>query len=331
MRILFTGSSSFTGFWFIRELVNRGHDVVAVFQRTADSYSGTRGLRVEQLKSLCTCIFASPLGSTSFFQLIDRHAQCDLFCHHAADVTNYKSIDFDFLAALDNNTKNLRSVLEHLQGRGCQTILLTGTVFEQDEGQGSDVNAVYPYALSKGLTYQVFRYYAEKLRMRLGKYVIANPFGPYEELRFTSYLIQTWFKNQTPTVSGPSYVRDNIPVDLMARAYTAFAEQLYAEHLHPNKPKDSDFVYPHLHAFFRPSFYAENQGDFAKRFAREMTNRLSMPCPLHLLKQTEFPEPRIRINRDALHPQDYDWLESAFWDQLAHYYLHTYNSHCKSC
>jgi UDP-glucose 4-epimerase len=29
MRILFTGASSFTGYWFVRELVAAGHEVVA--------------------------------------------------------------------------------------------------------------------------------------------------------------------------------------------------------------------------------------------------------------------------------------------------------------
>ena len=31
MRILFTGASSFTGYWFIRELVAAGHRVIATF------------------------------------------------------------------------------------------------------------------------------------------------------------------------------------------------------------------------------------------------------------------------------------------------------------
>jgi len=33
MKILFTGGSSFTGYWFIKELVAAGHEVVAAFRR----------------------------------------------------------------------------------------------------------------------------------------------------------------------------------------------------------------------------------------------------------------------------------------------------------
>ena len=38
MRILFTGGSSFTGYWFIKELAAAGHEVTATFQRQLDEY-----------------------------------------------------------------------------------------------------------------------------------------------------------------------------------------------------------------------------------------------------------------------------------------------------
>ena len=38
MKILFTGGSSFTGFWFIHELASAGHTVTAIFRRQAEEY-----------------------------------------------------------------------------------------------------------------------------------------------------------------------------------------------------------------------------------------------------------------------------------------------------
>lgn len=35
MKVLFTGASSFTGFWFVRELAAAGHDVTALFRKPA--------------------------------------------------------------------------------------------------------------------------------------------------------------------------------------------------------------------------------------------------------------------------------------------------------
>jgi len=38
MKVLFTGGSSFSGYWFIRELAAAGHEVVAAFHRQLDEY-----------------------------------------------------------------------------------------------------------------------------------------------------------------------------------------------------------------------------------------------------------------------------------------------------
>ena len=47
-----------------------------------------------------------------------------------------------------------------------------------------------------------------------GKFVIPDPF--FEEPRFYNYLVQSWLKAEVPAVRTPLYVRDNIPVDLLA-------------------------------------------------------------------------------------------------------------------
>jgi UDP-glucose 4-epimerase len=52
--------------------------------------------------------------------------------------------------------------------------------------------------------------------------VIPNPFGLYEEPHFTAYLMTTWLASETPRVQTPRYVRDNIHVSLLAKAYAAF-------------------------------------------------------------------------------------------------------------
>src|SRR5205814_460359 len=100
----------------------------------------------------------------------------EMLCHHAADVTNYKSPDFDVAAAVANNTKNLDATLAALKSSGCKGVLLTGSVFENDEGAGSQgLPAFSPYGLSKALTFQMFRHYVPRHGMKLGKFVIPNP------------------------------------------------------------------------------------------------------------------------------------------------------------
>jgi UDP-glucose 4-epimerase len=306
MKILFTGSSSFTGYWFIKELSNAGHEVVAVFRSGEKDYQGLRGERVALLTKSCKRVFSCEFGEASFLELIRNEEKWDLFCHHAADVTNYKSADFDFATALRNNTKNLEQVLKTLKGQGCGKILLTGSVFEQNEGAGSDsLRAFSPYGLSKGLTSDVFKYYASVLGMGLGKFVIPNPFGPYEEPRFTSYLIKSWYHRETPVIKTPAYVRDNIHVSLLAKAYRHFAESLKERHR---------FVR------LNPSGYPESQGAFTERFAKEMRSRLKLACAVSFEEQRDFPEPKVRINTDLLNPEELGWMENEAWDELASYY-----------
>jgi nucleoside-diphosphate-sugar epimerase len=198
MRILFTGASSFTGLWFVRELVRAGHEVVAPLRRRLEDYADVRRRRVEQLTGLCRTVFQCPFGETEFTKMLKDRRHWDLFCHHAADVTDYKSADFDPASALANNTRNLRAILADLAETGCRRMVLTGSVFEPLEGAGGEgLRAVSPYGLSKGLTSQMVGYYAELASFRLGKFVIPNPFGPYEEPRFTSYLVRSWQAGQS--------------------------------------------------------------------------------------------------------------------------------------
>ena len=122
-------------------------------------------------------------------------------------------------------TRTKRSMsCKTMLARGLSGVVLTGTVFEQDEGAGdAPLRAFSPYGLSKGLTWQYYRFLSQTMGFPLGKFVIPNPFGPFEEPRFCNYLVQTWFKGEVPTIRTPLYVRDNIHVDLLAHAYAAFA------------------------------------------------------------------------------------------------------------
>ena len=100
MRVLFTGASSFTGYWFVQELARAGHEITAAFRRRADEYADIRAARVARLAGLCRCAFGSSFGDEAFLRLIHEGQPWNVLCHHAADVANYKSDDFDPLAAL---------------------------------------------------------------------------------------------------------------------------------------------------------------------------------------------------------------------------------------
>jgi UDP-glucose 4-epimerase len=309
LRILLTGASSFTGLWFARSLAARGHTVVAPLK--GKDYSALRGRRVAELARIAEIVEDCRFGSARFCDLAAT-GNWDLLCQHAARTGDYRNPDFDVTAALAENTYNLPAVLKTMLDRGLSGVIVTGSVFEQDEGAGSaPLRAFSPYGLSKGLTWQRFRFLAETMGFNLGKFVIPNPFGPFEEPRFCNYLMQSWFKGDVPAVRTPLYVRDNIHIDLMASAYAAFAEQ------GPARPGVSRL---------NPSFYVESQGAFAHRFAAKMAPRLGLACPIALGEQTDFSEPMVRINTDRLDGAAFGWSEERAWDAEAEFYRETRQS-----
>ena len=310
MRIILTGASSFTGYWFARTLRARGHEVIAPLRAHRMSYTGIRGDRVVDLdKRGVSLLDEIPFGSQSFLDLVRRGA--DVLCHHAARMESYKSLDFDILAALNANTSNAKVLFEEAQKSGIRTVIHTGSVFEQGEGCGEHpLRAFSPYGVSKTLTHQVLQYWADHYNLPLSKFVIPNPFGPFEEPRFCDYLLKCWIKGVTATVKTPAYVRDNIHVSLLALAYADFVE------------RKSQFTNPET---FGPSGYVESQGAFAKRFAREIGSRLNISTPVELLPQTEFSEPRIRINKDLPDIKKLGWDEEKAWDELGEYYRNSSN------
>jgi UDP-glucose 4-epimerase len=306
MNILFTGASSFTGYWFASTLALHGHKVICPLRGTPGGYEGVRKRRVEMLQKTCQIVPEAPFGSERFMSLL-REIPVEILCHHAADVTDYKSPAFDINRALQNNTLNARAVLASLKERGAKGMVLTGSVFENGEGEGGDTSRAFsPYGVSKALTAQIFQWYCHEARLPLGKFVIPNPFGPLEEPRFTAYLMKTWREGKSAAVKTPDYVRDNIHVDLLAGAYEGFVRKVSA-------PTTS-------YAKINPSGYIESQGEFTLRVAGEVRSRTNWACEVQLSKQEDFAEPMIRTNTEPATQTLKDWNESAAWDSFVNFY-----------
>jgi UDP-glucose 4-epimerase len=306
MKILFTGASSFTGFWFIKALVSAGHEVICPITKDLGVYSGTRRDRLHLLKPLCRLVAQVPFGSDRFLDLATAEP-FDLLCHHAADVTNYRSPEFDAQAAVRNNTYNLPAVLAALCSHGINGVVLTGTYFEAGEGEGDKPLITFsPYSLSKTLTFELFQSRCRATGLPLGKFVISNPFGPFEELRFTAVLMRKWRDDQPVEVKTPTYVRDNIHVDLLAMAYAQFVGKV------------ASAKEPLLKT--NPSGYVESQGEFAQRVAREVGTRTGWSCALRLAQQTDFSEPHCRTNAEPAAQRFSDWDEKRAWDEFTRFY-----------
>lgn len=310
MRILFTGASSFTGFWFVQRLLADGHEVVATFTRaTTQFYDGLRRARLDRLLAggRMQAVFDVRFGSPEFIALIQAMPAFDLLCHHGAEVQNFKSPDFDVHGALAANTKNLPAVLDALRARGVRHLLLTGTYFEPLHEPGENGGAVSPYGLSKGLTTQMFKYWCSTRGVKLARFTLPNPIGPLEEPRFVSYLVNAWLDDKVPVISTPDYVRDNAPIDALAQCYSEFAT-FFLSARDPMVEID-------------PSGWVETNLEFAHRVARECGARLDVPCSLNHVVQTEFDQPRVRRNRTPILGGRPAATEAEFWDGYVGFYL----------
>jgi UDP-glucose 4-epimerase len=304
MKILLTGGSSFTGYWFAKTLAERGHQLTLTFTKDRKDYTGLRGQRVELLQksSSVNCLWNYSFGTEQFLGLLDQGF--DAVGHHGAYVEDYKSLSFDVGRAVAENANHCQEFMIRAKQTGLKKIILTGSVFEANEGSGSDpLVAFSPYGLSKTFTWETFRYWAWKQRIPLTKFVIPNPFGPYEEPRFCNYLVQNWAKGIIPSVKTPDYVRDNIHVDLMACCYAVAVEE-----------KGEGIK------SFNPSGYKSTQKEFTQKFALEIGKRLGIAHEVKFDVQDNFDEPLDRINTSPAVDMCSTWKEEKAWDQLADYY-----------
>jgi len=301
MRILLTGASSFSGLWFARMLAEAGHTVVAAL-RSSGYEDSLRKARAERVAQYAELVPDAPFGGVAFTDLIVHRGPFDVLCHHGAEAAGHKRPDFDVEGAVRANTWRMDETLAAFKAAGGTRLVITGSVFEQDEGRGEEPRRAFsPYGLSKTLTSQAFGEGAQCAGLAFVKFVIPNPFGPFEAQTFQRHVMTAWREGRTPRVTHPFYERDNVPVGLLARVYAAAAEGKLGAHV-------------------SPSFYAGPVGAFFQRMAAEVAPRTGWACGLELADSQSFDEPRARTNTQPVDPDAYDWVESRFWDAYARYY-----------
>lgn len=301
MKILFTGASSFTGLWFVKELSKAKNEVHTVFtQKDASAYKGLRKERVKLVTSFSQPFFNIKFGDKNFINLL-KNEKYDILCHHAAFVKDYKNENFNLLDAINQNNNNITKVFNILKDQSFP-ILLTGSYFEKDEGLSSNSREISLYSLSKTITYQIFKKYAEIYKINLGKFVIPNPFGPYQDFRFVSYLFNTWKENKVAVINDPDYIRDNIHVSLLAKIYSGFVDELIGS----NNP----FLK------INPCGYIESQKSFAQRVGREVRNRTGLACLIKSRTNHIMSDPFILSNKEYISDISLSWNEKKAWDDL---------------
>lgn len=293
MRILITGPSSFTGMYFIEALSCAGHEVVTTFTQSVSAYSGVRGQRARRSAEHAIVHEGVFFGDDRFLTLVEKES-FDVYCHHGAWTTDYNSMDYDFESAFQSNTRSMNKVCQALAKNGCRKIIVSGSIFEEE-------TLFSPYGLVKKLTTETTTFYGAHFGMHVSKFVIPNPFGPLDNPKLISDVLVAWQKKQTPTLYRSPYIRDNIPIDLLALGFTDWVERC------PQTVGSS---------VFRPSGYVSTMGDFIQRVQQESRVRTIWACNVDWVTQTDFSQPMKLINDAPLMPIFFSWNEQRFWDSL---------------
>lgn len=304
LSVLLTGASSFSGAAFAHALGAAGHNVVTPLSRALDAYSGVKALRVSALSSRVEVIANAPVGSDALRQVVAGAGSWDLLCLHHAVVGDYKSPSFDVAAATAAATVGTDELVAVMAQAGCSGAVLTRSVFEANCGVGDDSRSIGGYAIAKSVTVETWRRSCEVAGLQVSDFTITNPVGPFEEPRFVNYLVSTWTVGETPLLRAPDRVRDNIPVDLLAREYVKLCEETAAGRSRA----------------LAPSMWVSTNLEFARRVSREFGGRWARSCPVGVSEDRDISEPRLRVGLDPV-----EWSEPAaegvFWDSYADYYL----------
>lgn len=298
MRILLTGASSFTGFHFARILNSSGVEVLASLTKPRISeYEGLYQKRLRLLENKVQYVFATEFGSDGFVSFLEE-SSIDCLFHHGAFVGNYKGADFPIEEAFFRNTRNAEKVFEVLKRKSIRFIYSSTYAEKLEGGQSSNIS-ISPYGFSKYISSERFRYCSDFFGLKSLQIVIPNPFGCYEEERLTFTILKKWLSGETPTLSYPKYIRDNIPVDLLASIV-------------------AKSIVDGTKGRIAPSGYVGTMEDFvnnlANRFEMHFGNK-----PKFDIRELAYTEPMIRTNDQGKEIANWN-LEEDFW----HNYFENY-------
>jgi len=221
-RILFTGLSSFTGYWFTKKLAEKGHKVVGCLAKNMSDYNSDQKERLNQANSNVRMEQTGSFGSENFLQIISD-LKPEIFCFHHALVTGYKSPSFNVNKSIENNLNNYQEVIKRLTESGCKQIIMTRSIFEKGLGKTDVESDISAYGQSKRKTFEMFSQAVPK-DIKLKSFVICNPVGRFEGNNLTSYLIKCWIEGKPASLMQPKLVRDFVPIDLLSNSYAQFID-----------------------------------------------------------------------------------------------------------
>ena len=308
MKILLTGVSSFTGFCLAKELSKSGYLITCPLPRSKTSYSGLKKKRLGIISEKVNICYNSPFGSENFMKILD--GGFTIYCLHGAYVEGYQSDEFDFSYALNQNLNQIDSVLKVAKSYGCKSVIWTSSIFEDAVNTEEKVSGVHrpvwlKYALSKKISFLCIRELCANYGLGFSRFVISNPFGPYEDAKFCYHLVHNILAGKKFDVQSPYYVRDMIHIGHLSESYVMLVKNSI----------DGDITDE-----LRPSEYPMRMIDFAALLCKKINHYYGIDYELGFCEQKKYDEPLVLVNNNNIRSDLYSYNESSQWNRYFQYY-----------
>lgn len=230
MRVYVTGATGFVGGYLVKELLERGAQVIILQRdRVRKSYLETSGLYEK-----CTVIQGDLENLALQLRIVNEY-QINGIIHLAAQ-TQVRIAAEHPLPTLQANIAGTWNILEAI--RQCSHHLRFCIIASTDKAYGEamtpqydeshPLNAIFPYDVSKACAEMIAKSYAEVYKLPIVITRCGNFFGPGDLNwdRLIPHVIQSFKDKQAPSLrSAGEHVRDYFYVEDGALAYIFLAEK----------------------------------------------------------------------------------------------------------
>ena len=297
MKILMTGVTCFSGYWFARQLILDGNELIC-FRAKSNKDSIDLNVWLEKLNTEELPFRVQTVDS----KFLDRE-NIDLLLLHGSSMRNRRSRNFDVDSAVKETVVISEFIQQHFN---VKCVVHTGTFSERDEGVGESPRIAFnPYSESKSRIYEAHcDLFSDQ---PLLKYVMPNPFGIFQKDNMFSYLESKWRENLQPSIANPYYIRDYVPIDLLSQNYANVVCKFAKGEFNEKK--------------YSPSFYAMTNKEVVSLYAQKVYENTKIQYTFSTNEQLNFEEPRVRVNLNVATEYAVEWSEVNFWKNLTNKFL----------
>lgn len=217
--IIFTGSSSFSGYYFVKRLNQLGYKVHLFFSFKKENIKYLNNLKSYRVKKIIKSnyvYFNCKFGSKFFLNKLGRFKKIDYFCHHHHYTKDYNKNNYKLLKSLKVSLDKYENVLKILKEKKIKKFFYTGSYFE-----GNDINKLpfSEYGLSKKIVKDILSFSCKKLDIKFSSFIIPNVFGFLEDNKLYTQMITKFMRRENFTINNPKYKRDFVHINILSKDY----------------------------------------------------------------------------------------------------------------